>query len=48
MTTPDLPVVGAPAPAWEAEDHDGRRWSSEQLRGRRYLLWFYPKAMTPG
>ncbi len=43
-----LPVVGSPAPTWEAVDHEGRRWSSDALRGERYLVWFYPKAMTPG
>ncbi len=48
VTTPELPAVGSPAPAWEAEDHTGRRWSAEALRGERYLVWFYPKAMTPG
>lgn len=39
---------GAPFPAWELEDHTGANLTSRNLAGRSYLLWFYPKAMTPG
>ncbi len=35
-------------PAWELLDHTGAKVSSRDLAGRTYLLWFYPKAMTPG
>lgn len=35
-------------PAWEAKDHTGAAVSSKDLAGRTYLLWFYPKAQTPG
>ena len=28
--------------------HDGSTVSSENLDGRTYLLYFYPKAATPG
>ena len=40
--------VGDAAPAFEVRDHEGRTVSSSELAGRRYVLWFYPKAATPG
>jgi thioredoxin-dependent peroxiredoxin len=51
-----LPLPGAKltlkpgdrAPEWECRDHRGELVSSSQLHGTRYLLWFYPKASTPG
>ena len=39
---------GDPAPTWECVAHDGSTVSSSQLAGSRYVLWFYPKADTPG
>lgn len=41
-------AVGDEAPAFEALDHEGRPVRSADLAGQRYLLWFYPKADTPG
>ena len=41
-------AVGAPMPHFELRDQEGRTVSSNDLAGKRYLLWFYPKAMTPG
>lgn len=35
-------------PAWELADHTGKPVSSADLAGRVYLLWYYPKALTPG
>jgi peroxiredoxin Q/BCP len=35
-------------PDWSLVDQNGATLSSADLRGKRYLLWFYPKAMTPG
>jgi peroxiredoxin Q/BCP len=40
--------VGDPFPAWNLADHTGANVSSRDLIGKKYLLWFYPKAMTPG
>jgi peroxiredoxin Q/BCP len=40
--------AGDSMPAFELRDHEGRTVRSADLAGRRYLLWFYPKAMTPG
>ena len=39
---------GATFPAWELTDQTGRPVSSRDLAGRSYLLWYYPKAETPG
>jgi thioredoxin-dependent peroxiredoxin len=35
-------------PAWTLRDQTGVKVSSTDLAGRTYLLWFFPKAMTPG
>src|SRR2546429_9350098 len=35
-------------PAWTLSDQTGATVSSRDLAGKTYLLWFYPKAMTPG
>ncbi|HPW55364.1 MAG: peroxiredoxin [Thermoanaerobaculaceae bacterium] len=35
-------------PAWELTDHTGALVSSTSLAGKPYLLWYYPKASTPG
>lgn len=40
--------AGAPFPGWKLLDHTGAAVSSGDLAGKRYLLWFYPKASTPG
>jgi peroxiredoxin Q/BCP len=39
---------GDPAPDFAAPAHDGRRIALRDLRGTKVLLWFYPKADTPG
>ncbi len=44
----DLLAPGTAFPAWSLVDDAGQTVSSAQLHGKRYLLWFYPKAMTPG
>jgi peroxiredoxin Q/BCP len=40
--------VGDKAPSFSLEDQNGRRVSLGQFRGTRLLLYFYPKADTPG
>jgi peroxiredoxin Q/BCP len=42
------PAEGARAPAFSMPASGGRSVSSEALKGRPYLLYFYPKADTPG
>ena len=39
---------GDPFPSWTLVDHTGAKVSSRDLAGKTYLIWFYPKAMTPG
>ena len=45
---PSLLAVGAAAPDFEVQDHQGNAIKLSGLRGRRIVLWFYPKADTPG
>ena len=45
---PSLLEVGAPAPGFSVKDHAGNTVSLADFKGRRVLLWFYPKADTPG
>jgi thioredoxin-dependent peroxiredoxin len=35
-------------PAWTLRDQSGASVSSRDFSGRTYLIWFYPKAQTPG
>ena len=41
-------VEGAKAPAFKLAASGGREVSSAALKGKPYLLYFYPKADTPG
>jgi peroxiredoxin Q/BCP len=36
------------APDFEVQDQDGRTVRLADFQGRRFVLWFYPKADTPG
>ena len=40
--------VGDPAPDFEAVDHNGNRVKLSDFRGKKLVLWFYPKADTGG
>jgi peroxiredoxin Q/BCP len=40
--------VGDTAPNFFLTNQDGDLISLESLKGKRVLLWFYPKANTPG
>ena len=42
------PIEGAAPPAFSMPASGGRQVSSEALKGQPYLLYFYPKADTPG
>lgn len=44
----ELLKPGDPFPAWELTDHTGATVTSASLAGTTYLLWYYPKALTPG
>ena len=40
--------VGDTAPDFTVKTHQGNDLSLSDLRGKKVLLWFYPKADTPG
>lgn len=40
--------VGTKAPAFTLPDHDGEPVKLADLKGKRVVLYFYPKADTPG
>jgi len=41
-------AAGDPAPEFQLPDQDGSELSLRDLRGHWVLLWWYPKAATPG
>lgn len=48
LRRPNMLQVGSPAPDFEVQDHLGETVRLRELRGKRVVLWFYPKADTPG
>lgn len=40
--------VGDKAPDFTVQAHTGEGVSLSDYKGRRVILWFYPKADTPG
>ncbi len=40
--------IGDTAPGFEVLDHTGRTRKLSDYLGRTVVLWFYPKADTPG
>ncbi len=40
--------IGDPAPDFTSTTHEGKDLALATLRGKKVLLWFYPKADTPG
>jgi peroxiredoxin Q/BCP len=47
--TAERPVAeGDRAPAFRVADQQGRTATNDELRGKAYVLYFYPKADTPG
>lgn len=39
---------GSAAPDFEVQDHTGKVRRLADFRGRNVVLWFYPRADTPG
>jgi len=39
---------GTKAPEFSLEDQDGNTVSLSDFDGQKVLIWFYPKASTPG
>jgi thioredoxin-dependent peroxiredoxin len=48
VTSEPVIAPGEPAPDFELPDQDGEPVRLSGLRGRRLVLYFYPKADTPG
>lgn len=40
--------IGKPAPAFEAKDQNGQIIRLEDFKGKKVVLYFYPKDNTPG
>ena len=40
--------IGSQAPEFTVKDHEGNDVSLSDHRGKTVVLWFYPKADTPG
>ncbi len=47
-TAGGLLEAGDRFPAWRLPDHTGAMVASTEFAGKPYLVWFYPKAQTPG
>lgn len=45
---PKMLQAGQSAPDFRVLDHDGQERSLSDFAGQRLVLWFYPKADTPG
>lgn len=43
-----LPKIGNMAPAFTLEDQHGKKHSLKDYKGKIVVVYFYPKAMTPG
>lgn len=39
---------GMQAPDFNSTDHHGNPVSLAEFRGKKLVLWFFPKAATPG
>jgi len=46
--SPAMLKTGDTAPPFEVEDHHGQTVRLSDFAGKRLVLWFYPKADTPG
>jgi peroxiredoxin Q/BCP len=40
--------AGAKAPDFEVQDHTGKTQRLSDYKGKDVVLWFYPRADTPG
>jgi peroxiredoxin len=45
---PSMLEPGSVAPDFEVQDHMGQTRRLADFRGRNVVLWFYPRADTPG
>ena len=42
------PKIGDPAPSFESTDQDGKKVKLSDFKGKKVVLYFYPKDDTPG
>ena len=40
--------LGSKAPEFQLSDQDGNTVNITDFKGKKVLLWFFPKASTPG
>jgi len=40
--------IGSKAPEFELINQDGETVNISDFKGQKVLIWFYPKASTPG
>ena len=40
--------IGTKVPEFELSDQDNNEVNMSDFKGQKVLLWFYPKASTPG
>ena len=45
---PKMLKPGDAAPAFKVSDHTGKERTLAEFKGKRVVLWFFPKADTPG
>lgn len=48
VSAQERPKVGDKAPDFTAKDQDGKEVSLKQYKGKKVILYFYPKDMTSG
>jgi peroxiredoxin len=48
LRRPQMLAVGTPAPDFTVTAHDGSTVRLVDWRGKKVVLWFYPKANTGG
>ena len=48
LKRPRMLKAGDAAPDFSVAEHSGRTATLSGLRGKHVVLWFYPKADTPG
>lgn len=48
LRRPVMLEVGTQAPEFSVPAHDGSTVTLSELRGKKVVLWFYPKAGTSG
>ncbi len=40
--------IGDKAPDFTLPNYDGKKISLSNLKGKKIIIWFFPKASTPG